>query len=82
MIAALCLTIASAFTPGWRQIESRYNNTESNRPDGAVSNTNAGLFSFLCVTPGEDSKSNAKTADEATEYCKNWWKVSSADAYG
>lgn len=78
----LALTLAGALTPGWRQMEMRVNETSINGRDPSGSadsvkeHVNVGLFSFLCVVPGEKSKSDATTSDAAKEYCKEWWAVS------
>jgi hypothetical protein len=77
-LSCLALTLSGALTPGWRQIEVYANKTAQDAsihdPGKTAEKINSGLFSFLCVAPGEDGKSTATTTDEANEYCKNWWK--------
>jgi len=83
MFVALALTLAGALTPGWRQLEMHANDTASGfdpkHPEDAGDRlrrtVNAGLFSFLCTSPSDGkSNSSAQSAEEAKQYCEDWWK--------
>ncbi|KAI6173797.1 ATP-binding cassette sub-family G member 2 [Aphelenchoides besseyi] len=78
---AVALTAAGMLTPGWRQIESKINDTiiqstgdPLDRANEADETINMGLFSFLCTAPGQKSSSTASSRADAEQYCKDWWK--------
>ncbi|KAI6210487.1 hypothetical protein M3Y96_00333700 [Aphelenchoides besseyi] len=81
MFLAIALTAAGMLTPGWRQIESKINDTiiqstgdPLDRANEADETINMGLFSFLCTAPGQKSSSTASSRADAEQYCKDWWK--------
>lgn len=74
------LTLGGALTPGWREIKLNVTTANPNDQLGSANSLedtiHVGIFGFLCTYPGEKNKNGAKTADQAKEFCKDWWEVS------
>lgn len=69
MIAALGLTLASMFSPGWTDLKKVVNASieeikDFHLPEGT------GIFAFLCKAPGENDNNSGGTS---FDYCEEWF---------